>query len=757
MNHNKSESKRITFISSFVPRQCGIATFASDLITHTAKASSGKLAAEVIAMESADRLGYGDAVKLTIRKDQKKDYLAAADYINYRSDTLVCLQHEYGLFGGKAGSYICELLENITAPVVTTLHAVLEKPDASYRDTLILIADVSTKLVVMSRHGVSMLREIYGVPADKIEMIPHGIPDLPFEDPGSFKHRLGFTDRKIILTFGLLGRNKGIEWGIRALPEVVKRDPSILYLVLGVTHPEVKRNDGEEYRLFLQRLVLDLGLERHVRFINHFVSNEELHQFLNAADYYLTPYLHKEQLTSGTLAFAMGMGKAVISTPYWHAGELLADGRGILVPFQDNKAITATMIGLLDDPAACNTMRQRAFEFGRSMTWTKSGEAYWRLFRDLESPAALGVALDLEALPTKRMTVKELPELRLDHFLRLSDDIGILQHARYTIPDRVHGYCTDDNARALEVMARCHHQHQDQESLRLMEIYFAFLLHARKPDGGFHNFMSYERRFLAPIQPDDATARVIGALGTLIAYSPRPLLADLARDVLLHAMTVADDFSLRGRAYEIFGLADYIKEFPDDVPIRREMGKAADCLMQSYQQHATADWPWFENLLSYDNAALPSALFVASQTLQNKTYRKTAIDACRFLIEATFTGSHFSFVGCHGWYPSGGEKARFDQQPIEAASTVRLLREAFAATGDPAFIKLMRKAFYWFFGDNDSGVSLFDFRSRGCHDGLTPDGVNLNQGAESLISYMLAYLSIEEEQSTATAVKAANG
>ncbi|MBW1778254.1 MAG: glycosyltransferase family 4 protein [Deltaproteobacteria bacterium] len=757
MNHKRSESKRITFISSFVPRQCGIATFTSDLITHTAKASSGKLSAEVIAMESADRLGYGDAVKLTIRRDQKKDYLAAADYINYRSDTFVCLQHEYGLFGGKAGSYICELLENITAPVVTTLHAVLEKPDASYRDTMILIADASIKLVVMSRHGVSMLREIYGVPADKIEMIPHGIPDLPFEDQASFKHRLGFTDRKIILTFGLLGRNKGIEWGIRALPEIVRRDPSILYLVLGVTHPEVKRNDGEEYRLFLQRLVLDLGLERHVRFINHFVTDEELHQFLNAADYYLTPYLHKEQLTSGTLAFAMGMGKAVISTPYWHAAELLADGRGILVPFQDHKAITATMISLLENPAACNTMRRRAFEFGRGMTWTKSGEAYWRLFGGLESPAALGVALDLEALPTKRMTVKELPELRLDHFLRLSDDIGILQHARYTIPDRFHGYCTDDNARALEVMVRCHHYHQDQESLRLMEIYFAFLLHARKPDGGFHNFMSYERRFLAPIQSDDATARVIGALGTLIAYSPRPLLADLARDVLLHAMTVADDFSLRGRAYEILGLADYIKGFPDDVHIRREMDKAADCLMQSYRQHATADWPWFENQLSYDNAALPSALFVASQTLQNKTYRKTAVDACRFLIEATFTGSHFSFVGCHGWYPNGGEKARFDQQPIEAASTVRLLREAFAATGDPSFIKLMRKAFYWFFGDNDSGVSLFDFRSRGCHDGLTPDGVNLNQGAESLISYMLAYLSIEEEQSTSTAVKAANG
>ena len=756
MSSHRLKSKRIAFISSFVPRQCGIATFASDLIAHTTTASSGELAAEIIAMEAVDRLSYGDEVKLTIRRDQKRDYLAAVDHINYSGVNLVSLQHEYGLFGGKAGSYICELLESLSVPLVTTLHTVLEKPDAAYRDTLIRIADVSTKLVVMSLRGVSMMREIYGVSVDKIEMIPHGIPDLPFEDPGPYQQGLGFADKKIILTFGLIGRNKGIEWAIRALPEIVKREPSILYLVLGATHPEVKRNDGEEYRISLQRLVRDLGLERHVVFINSFVTDDELYQFLNAADYYLTPYLHKEQLTSGTLAFAVGMGKAVISTPFWYAEELLDDGRGILVPSQDHKAIAAALIGLLDDPAACNAMRRRAFEFGRTMTWARTGEAYWQLYRRLAVPAAPAVALDMEATPTKRVTVKELPEFRLDHFLRMSDDTGIFQHARHTIPDRVQGYCTDDNARALEVMVRCHHQHQDQESLRLMEIYFAFLLHAQKPDGSFNNFMSYERRFLAPVQSEDATTRAICAFGVLIAYFPRPSLADLAQEAFLHAMTVADNFSLRGRAYEIFGLADYLKVFPDDVRICREMSKAADCLMQAYRQYATSDWPWFEDRLAYDNAVLPHALFVASKALQNKAYRETAINAGRFLIEATFTGSHFSFVGCHGWYPKGGEKAHFDQQPIEASSTVRMLREAFAATGDDSFIKLMRKAFYWFLGDNDADVALFDFRSRGCHDGLTTGGISLNQGAESLISYMLAYLSIEEEQNAVPAVKAAN-
>jgi len=744
MSARSLKPHKIAFISSFLPRQCGIATFTSDLIAHASEASAGNLDAEIIAMEAADRFSYDDKVKLTIRRDQQRDYLTAADYINYSGVNLVSLQHEYGLFGGKAGSYICELLESLSMPVVTTLHTVLEKPAPQYRDALVRIASISSKLVVMNRRGISMLRENYGVPADKIEMIPHGIPDLPFEDSRPYKQNLGFRDRKLALTFGLLGRNKGIEWTIRALPEVVKRDPSILYLVLGATHPEVKRNDGEEYRLFLQRLVHDLGLERHVAFINRFTNDNELHQFLNAADYYLTPYLHKEQLTSGTLAFAVGMGKAVISTSYWYAEELLDNGRGILVPFRDYEAISAALISLIDNPAACDTMRRSAFEFGRTMTWTRTGTTYWRLFQHLTAPAAPSAALDMEAAPTKRVTLKELPELRLDHFLRMSDDTGIFQHAMHTIPDRVHGYCTDDNARALEVMARCHHQYRDQESLGLLEIYFAFLLHARKPGGGFHNFMSYERVFLPPVRSEDATARAVCALGALIARPPRPSLAILAQEAFLDAMTITDDFSLRGRAYEISGLTDYLTAFPDDVRMRREMGKAANCLMRAFRQCASPNWAWFEDLLTYDNAALPHALFVASETLGNKIYRETALESCRFLIGATFTGNHFSFVGCNGWYPKGAEKARFDQQPIEATSTVRMLREAFAATGDVSFIKLMRKAFYWFLGDNDASVALFDYRSRGCYDGLTPDGVNLNQGAESLISYMLAYLSIEE-------------
>ena len=737
----------IAFISSWLPRRCGIATFTSDLIEHVTQAAKGRMQPCVIAMEASEPLHYSDKVCCVVRKDHKKDYIAAADYINFSDVHLVNLQHEFGLFGGDAGTYISLLLKRLNVPVITTLHTILENPDKHQRRVIRDIATTSARVMVMSRRAVAMLRDIYGISGDKVAFLPHGLPALAFSDATPCTRDPGFRHRKLILTFGLLSRNKGIEWAIRALPDVVGAHQDILYLILGATHPEVKKMDGEEYRLSLRRLVKDLGLEEHVVFINRFVTNEELHRYLNAADYYLTPYLSREQITSGTLAFALGLGKAVISTPYWYAEELLADGRGILVPFRDSKAIAAELSGLLDDPDACEAMRRRAFDFGRTMTWPKVGEGYWHLFLSHASdPIVLNrtrPALATQAVFDTDISVADLPELQLDHFLRLTDDTGMLQHAVHAVPDRRHGYCTDDNARALEAMVRLYHQRKDAISLRLIEVYLAFLLHARREDGAFNNFMSFDRRFLAPVQAEDATARTIEALGALIAWPPRPSLAQLARTLFKDAVAVGS-FSLRGRAYEILGLADYLRRFTDDSDMRHEMEAAAGEIMQAFQATATSGWQWFEDCLTYDNAVLPHALFAASVALKNDIYRKTAADACQFLVSTTYTGDHFSFVGCQGWYPRGGKKAQFDQQAIDAASMVRMLRAAFDATNDSHYLKLKRKAFNWFLGENDGHVALFDFVSKGCFDGLMPDGVNANQGAESLVSYTLAYLSIEE-------------
>ncbi|MHC4571123.1 MAG: glycosyltransferase family 4 protein [Planctomycetota bacterium] len=376
----RGSTKKVAFISSYTPRICGIATFTSDLINNLGLVDSVGFKPVVIAMESGVELKYDKPVKLKIRKNARCDYISAADYINFTDVDIVSVQHEFGLFGGEGGSYLSLLLERVNKPVVTTLHTVLEKPPAGYFDSLTDVCNASDRVVVMNKRGIRMLREIYSVPESKIELIPHGIPDLPFADSNHYKHKLAIAGRKTILTFGLLNRNKGIEIMLKALPAIVKVDPSVLYIVLGATHPEVLRHEGQSYKLKLERMVTDLGLRRNVVFYNRFVDDEELFQFLGAADIYVTPYLHKEQLTSGTLAFAVGAGKAVVSTPYWAAQELLAKRRGKLVRFGNSKYIAKSIIEILRDNALFSKMRKQAYEYGRSMTWPKVGRAYWKLF-----------------------------------------------------------------------------------------------------------------------------------------------------------------------------------------------------------------------------------------------------------------------------------------------------------------------------------------------------------------------------------------
>lgn len=382
-------AKKVAFISSYVPRKCGIATFTSDLINNMKLAGGEEFEPHVFAIQSGTCMGYNERVKLRIRKDVKSDYISTADYINFSDVDVVSVQHEFGLFGGEGGSYLSLLLKRLEKPVITTLHTVLKKPPINYFDSMVDVCQASSRLIVMNKRGIKMLRDIYSVPESKIELIPHGIPDLPFVDSNYYKHKLGMLGRKTILTFGLLSRNKGIEVMLRALPTIVKADPSILYIVLGATHPEVLRHEGQDYKFQLERMVTNLGLQKNVIFYNSFVSDEELFQFLGAADVYVTPYLHREQLTSGTLAFAVGAGKAVVSTPYWAAQELLAHGRGKLVRFGDSEHIARSVVEILSNSSLFSKMRKRAYEYGRSMTWPKVGQAYWELFKRQIPPASM--------------------------------------------------------------------------------------------------------------------------------------------------------------------------------------------------------------------------------------------------------------------------------------------------------------------------------------------------------------------------------
>ncbi len=733
--------KKIVFISTFPPRKCGIATFTSDLIENTAAAAKGEFEPLVVAMRADDQK-YNDPVKFEIHENVKSDYICAADYINFSHVDVISVQHEFGIFGGNAGQYLSLLLNRLKAPVITTLHTVLNDPEPAYYKSMIEVCDASHKLITMNKRGVEMLQDIYNVPEKKIKLIPHGIPDLPFVDSNYYKHQFGLENRRTILTFGLLGKNKGIEVMLAAMPEIIKADPSVMYIVLGMTHPNILKNEGESYRFSLQQMIRDLGIEEHVIFHNRFVSDQELHNFLCAADIYVTPYHEVKQLTSGTLAFAVGTGKAVVSTPYWAAEELLADGRGRLVPFNDSETLAKEIAGILKEDSLFYSLRRKAYDYGRSRTWPRIGQAYWRLFSAKRLPVRIAEKSSLSA--TQTMSNIEVPEPSLDHLIKLTDDTGLLQHAIFTIPNRQEGYCTDDNARGIIAMTRYYAQYPDPRATQLLDKYLSFVMHSQNSDGTVRNMMSFDRTWHRKEADNDAFGRVLWAFGTVMASPPAPPYLSILKDRFDKSVALIPKQKPKGMAYAILGMCDYLKHFPGASDIKRQLELAVDELVTCFMRTSNSDWRWFEDALTYDNAVLPHALFVAGITCDNKNYIEIAIDSCEFLLEHSYNGRHFSFVGCNGWFVRGKTRASFDQQPIEAASMVMMLRSAYDATLNDKYLSLQRKAFDWFLGRNDLHIPIYDFKTKGCYDGLMHDGVNINQGAESILSFLMSLLSIVE-------------
>ena len=738
----KGTAKKVAFISSFLPRKCGIATFTSDLIKNLALAAKGEFEPLVVAMRSDSDQKYNDPVKFEIRQNVKNDYICAADYINFSHVDIVSVQHEFGLFGGQAGSYLALLLNRLKSPIITTLHTVLNAPAPDYHKSLVNVCNASYKVITMNERGVDMLAEVYGISGKKVQLIAHGIPDLPFVDNNYYKHKFDIENRRTILTFGLLSRNKGIEVMLKAMPTIIKAEPSVLYIILGMTHPSVLKHEGESYRFSLQRMVKELGLQKHVIFHNRFVSDEELNNFLCAADIYTTPYLNEEQLTSGTLSFAVGTGKAVVSTPYWAAVELLAKNQGKLVRFGDSKQLAEATVEILKDDSLFYSLRRKAYDYGRSRTWPKIGQVYWKLFTAKRLP--IRIITRTAPLAAETISSTQLPEPSLEHLKKLTDDTGLYQHATFTIPNRKYGYCTDDNARAVIAMTKYYTQYPEAEALSLFDIYLSFTLHSQNNDGSVRNFMNSDRTWLRNEPANDAFGRFLWALGTVMAKPPSSSYLSVIKDCFDRSVKHVQKQFPRGMAYSILGMSDYLAQFPGASDIKRQLEMAADGLVVQYNENHHPDWQWFEDILTYDNAVLPQALFVAGLTLENEKYLKVAKKTCEFLLEKTYNGDHFSFVGRKGWYEHGGVKAAFDQQPIEGASTVMMLGAAYDATQDSKFLTLQRKAFDWFLGENDLQIPLYDFRTKGCNDGLTPDGLNTNQGAESVLSFLLGLLVIIE-------------
>ncbi len=738
----RAQARKIAFVSSYPPRQCGIATFTGHLIKFVRKAAGRAFEPLVVAMQSDGNYQYSDPVKFEIRSNVKNDYISAADYINFSHVDVVSVQHEFGLYGGSAGSHLNLLLRRLSAPVVTTMHTVLEEPSRDYYSATTALCELSHKVIVMNRRGITMLRDVYGVPTHKIQLIPHGIPDLPFVDSSYYKHKFGMEGRRTILTFGLLSKGKGIDTMLRAMPAIVAADPSVLYIILGATHPNVIRLEGEQYRFGLKHTIKELGIQDNVIFHNRFVNDEELHNFLCAADIYVTPYQHREQLTSGTLAYAVGTGKAVVSTPYWAAEELLSDGRGKLVGFNDPQSLSEAIIELLRDDALFNAHRRMAYDYGRNMTWPVVGKRYWKTFNARKLP--IHIPGRTVSSTQEAVSILEVPDPPLDHLRRMTDDTGLIQHAKFTIPDRNHGYCTDDNARGVVAMTKYFAQYAEPQALRLFEVYLSFIHHAQQPDGNVYNFMNYDRQWAVNEPEHDALGRTLWAFGAVIARPPLPRYVPIIKDCFDRAVRHIPLLSIRGKAYSILGMADYLSQFPGASDIKRSLANAADDLVNHFNSASSHDWHWFEDTLAYDNAVLPQALYTAGMALSEDKYIDVANAATAFLIENTYDGSHFSFIGCKGWFRRGQKRARFDQQPIEVAPTVMMLRAAWDATGERDFIRLQKKAFDWFLGENDLGTPVYDFKTKGCSDGLMQNGLNLNQGAESTLCFLLSLLCVLE-------------
>ncbi len=743
---------KVAFLGDYPPRQCGIATFTHDL-RDAIVAANPDWSCPVIAV--SDRPGtydYPDDVRFEIPQPDVASYLRAANFLNLSHTDALCVQHEFGIFGGAAGSHVLGLLRRARMPVVTTLHTVLASPDADQRRVFDEIATLSTRVVVMAERAHGMLREIYRVPEEKIDVIPHGIPDTPFTDPSFYKDHFDVAGRPVMLTFGLLSPNKGIEFVIEALPQIVAKHPQLVYIVLGATHPNLLREGGESYRLQLGRLARDLGVEKNVLFVNRYVSKAELCEYIGAADIYITPYLNEAQITSGTLSYCYGAGKAVVSTPYWHAAELLRDGRGVLVPFRDAAAVAEEVSGLLGDETRLNAMRKQAYLAGRHMVWPEVARAYTTVFeRACEH-------FQSSRRPSGTVHFGEhshLPPWRFDHVLCMSDSTGIFQHARFSVPWFEHGYCTDDNARALLFTVLLEELEECPPEIRhLRSAYAAFLQHAFVPDTGrFRNFLSFDRRWLEEHGSEDSHGRALWALGAVVGRTKSESLRAWAAPLFEAALPAVGSFtSPRAWAFTILGLHEYLRILAGDLMAGRMREELAFRLFGLWKAVATPEWPWFEEVVGYDNARISHALILTGRWTGHEKIKEAGLQSLRWLMDnQRGTKGCFRPIGSNGFWHKGGKPAEFDQQPIEACAAVGACIEAFNTTGEASWRNEAQRAFDWFLGANDLKEVLYDFATGGCRDGLHANRANQNQGAESTLSFGLALAEMKALDNAAAA------
>lgn len=728
---------KITLVGTYAPRKCGIATFTKNL--SDAIAIDDKAEVDIIAMdEEGSDQSYSNNVIYTIRQNHQQDYIDAANYLN-ESDTDICIiQHEYGIFGGDCGLYILTLLYYIQLPVIVTVHTVLKKP--SYLQKIIMqqIAKYAHKLVVMSKLAVEFLKTIYEIPADKITMIEHGVPDTEGTALTVKKELSAFADKKILFTFGLLSKNKGIETVIKALPSVIDTHPEVLYVVLGNTHPSVLKHSGEEYRNYLLTLAEKLDVSNHVLFINRFVTDEELFTYLKNIDIYITPYLNEDQITSGTLSYAVGAGAACLSTPYWHAKELLDNGRGKLFPFKNAEVLSELLNDLLDDPYKLKAIKKTALLYAEYIKWPRIG------FRYLELSANAIKEKNRQERNVRLHEVSAIPAFNMAHIKRLTDDTGIVQHAKYGIPNLKEGYCLDDNTRALMMALMSYNQYRNKEATELLPVYLSYIHYMQRDDGWFRNFLHFNRNYLDEIGSEDSFGRTIWALCYLMCDAPNNSYREFAHELFNKSFPVFKELkSVRGIANTLIGICYYMKSYPSDEGMLEIVNDLTSKLTDAFITHSAENWYWFEDKMTYDNGILPLALLHSYEITGNTKVKKIAIQALEFLKKKTLYKDYLMPIGNDGWCNKKDQKvAVFDQQAIEVMAMVLMFDQAYNVTKEAKFLADMNTSFMWFLGKNELHIPLYDSETHGCSDGLEFNSINRNQGAESTLAYFISLLTV---------------
>jgi glycosyltransferase involved in cell wall biosynthesis len=728
--------QHIALIGNFLPRKCGLATYTTD--TYTAlKQRFPDLRVDVYAMDDhPGRYDYPEAVTGSIPQHERSAYFETARAIEASGAQALWVQHEYGIYGGPAGEHLIALLDRLTIPVIATLHTVLENPNADERRVMEALLRRASRVIVMAEKGRQILKRVHGVDDRKVVMIPHGVPDRAFADPEAFKPRFGWQGREVILTFGLLAPSKGIETMIEAMPAIAAARSDALYVILGATHPNIVAHEGEAYRERLKALAEELGVAGHVAFVDGFVEQDELLDYLQAADVYATPYPNPAQITSGTLSYAVAVGKPVVSTPYIHATEILADDHGVLVPFGDSAAFAREIARLLADGAARLELACRAYARGRTMLWPRLAETAMETLAGIVSSKPRRFA----------RPAKELVPLRPDIAAveRMSDATGMLQHSIYSVPDRRHGYCIDDNARALILMSKID---GIDESLRdkWTSVYAAFVQYAWNPDlRRFRNFMNFDRTWCEDVGSEDSNGRALWALGVTARDARAQKHRDWASALFDSTASIALELgSPRARAFAMLGAAAMLDKHPGHALSREILTRFGEELIALLGSNRRPEWSWFEIVLAYDNARLPEALLRAGVAIGRPDFTNIGLETLEWIVgQQTSPEGRFRAVGTESFGRAYAAPMQFDQQPLEAQATVEACVAAHQSTGDQRWVEEAMRAYRWYLGANDLDLPLASAQDGGCFDGLMPHGLNRNQGAESILALQLANCAI---------------